>query len=63
MYDPRHSIFYAWKEIVKHWNIMCKIAIQNNKKGISFLNWADVKMMFKNNRLQVAALNKMPPFV
>jgi hypothetical protein len=26
IYDPRHSIFFAWKEIIRHWNILFRIS-------------------------------------
>lgn len=38
MYDPRHSFFYAWKEIIRHWNILCKISIANHKRGVPYLS-------------------------
>jgi len=31
MYDPRHSIFFAWKEIVRHWNILGRISRINHR--------------------------------
>jgi hypothetical protein len=30
MYDPRHSIFFAWKEIIRHWNLLRKISYMNH---------------------------------
>lgn len=30
MYDPRHSLFFAWKEIIRHWNILWKISRLNH---------------------------------
>jgi hypothetical protein len=36
MYDPRHSIFFAWKEIIRHWNIMGKISWINHRNGIPY---------------------------
>lgn len=32
IYDPKHSIFFAWKEIIKHWKILYTISIQNKHK-------------------------------
>jgi len=32
MYDPYHSIFFAWKEIIRHWAILYKISRLNHKK-------------------------------
>ncbi len=39
IYDPKHSIYFAWKEIKRHWKMMAEIALQNSKnshKGMSF---------------------------
>lgn len=38
IYDPKHSIFFAWKEIIKHYNILYKISNYNHQKGYSYLN-------------------------
>ncbi len=37
MYDPSHSILFAWKEIIRHWNILYKICKANNQKGTEYL--------------------------
>lgn len=34
MYDPKHSLFFAWKEIYRHWKIMSKISTINQNAGI-----------------------------
>ena len=31
IYDPRHSIFFAWKEIVRHLNILARISQINHR--------------------------------
>lgn len=31
MYDPKHSIFFAWKEIIRHWKILWKISRLNHE--------------------------------
>ena len=38
IYDPKHSIFFAWKELARHISYMFEISVANNKKGIPFLN-------------------------
>ena len=38
IYDPAHSIFFAWKEIIKHWNILYRISKANNKSGVQYLS-------------------------
>lgn len=32
IYDPRHSIFFAWKEIIRHLNILWKISRINHRR-------------------------------
>lgn len=32
IYDPRHSIFFAWKEIIRHLNILWKISCMNHRQ-------------------------------
>jgi hypothetical protein len=50
IYDPKHSIFYAWKEIIKHWWIMLQIAEQNKKQNNgNYLSWKEGINMFKQN--------------
>jgi hypothetical protein len=31
MYDPRHTVFFAWKEIIRHWNILLRISCLNHR--------------------------------
>lgn len=37
IYDPSHSILFAWKEIIRHWNILFRICKANNKNGTAYL--------------------------
>ncbi|HET9431498.1 MAG TPA: hypothetical protein VFO70_10000 [Chitinophagaceae bacterium] len=30
MYDPNHTLFFAWKEIIRHWKILWKISRLNH---------------------------------
>ncbi|XVJ64845.1 MAG: D-alanine--D-alanine ligase [Lacibacter sp.] len=57
MYDPRHSIFFAWKEIVKHWLILFRISRLNHKKGIPYMSWKEGLAMFKANTALVKKLD------
>lgn len=34
IYDPRHSIYFAWKEIYRHWKILCQISMANARNGV-----------------------------
>ncbi len=50
MYDPRHSIFFAWKEIIRHWNILLRISMQNNRSGrIPYMSFISGLRMFREN--------------
>ncbi len=41
IYDPKHSIFFAWKELLRHNNYMFKISLANKKRGANFLSHRD----------------------
>ncbi|MBS1654211.1 MAG: D-alanine--D-alanine ligase [Bacteroidetes bacterium] len=56
MYDPKHSIFFAWKEIIRHWNILYRISRLNKKKNISYLTVKQGLQMFRDNKKYVATL-------
>jgi hypothetical protein len=38
IYDPKHSLFFAWKELARHINHMYKISVLNHKRGFSYLS-------------------------
>jgi hypothetical protein len=38
IYDPKHSIFFAWRELAKHITYMYKISVENHKKGLPYLS-------------------------
>ncbi len=50
MYDPRHSIFFAWKEIIRHWKILWRISRMNHKRGIPYMGFNDGKKMFRDDK-------------
>lgn len=50
MYDPRHSLFFAWKEIIRHWNILLRISMQNHRSGrINYMSFQSGLKMFREN--------------
>ncbi len=50
IYDPVHSIFFAWKEIIRHWLLLARISRQNHKlHNIPYMRFADGIKMFKEN--------------
>jgi hypothetical protein len=66
IYDPGHSIFKGWKEIMKHWNWMYKVSKANHKNGIRYLKGWEAKKMFRDNAVCEKKLNQflfVPPAV
>jgi hypothetical protein len=51
MYDPRHGLFFAWKEIIRHWIILWRISRINHKKGIPYLSQKQGMRMMKDNKV------------
>lgn len=49
IYDPKHSLFFAWREIFKHWKLLYEISVINKKKGHSYLSYKEGKAMLKAN--------------
>jgi len=41
IYDPAHSIFFAWSEIMKHWKVLYAICKANNKNGVRYITLAE----------------------
>ena len=59
MYDPKHSLFFAWKEITKHWEIMAKISRKNHQAGFPYLNIKEGFSALKNNQTIEKKLRKI----
>lgn len=50
IYDPAHSIFFAWKEIIRHWIILNRISRQNHKLlKVPYMSFKEGIQMFKDN--------------
>jgi ATP-grasp domain len=60
IYDPSHSIFFAWKEIIKHWKILYHISKWNHKNtNGKYLSFSKGIKMFRDNSIVNKKLNKM----
>ena len=59
MYDTKHSLFFAWKEITKHWEIMAKISRKNHQAGFPYLNIKEGFSALKNNLIIEKKLRKV----
>ena len=58
IYDPKHSIFWAWKEIIKHWKILYRISRLNHQ--LQKKPYMTTRMgldMFKQNSEYIKLLN------
>jgi hypothetical protein len=50
IYDPSHSIFFAWKEIIRHWKLLNHISKLNRRtKGLKYMSFKEGVAMLKNN--------------
>ena len=58
IYDPGHSLFFAWREIARHFKILCAISMQNHKKGFRYLTVKEGMQMFKENRAVMKNLDQ-----
>ena len=52
IYDPKHSIFFAWKELSRHIKYMYEISVLNQKNGHPFLSFKDGMEQLRLHRLQ-----------
>lgn len=59
IYDSRHSLFFAWKELVRHITYMYEISVANNKTGTPYL---DHKLGMREYRLHLEQSNKIVNF-
>ena len=50
MYDPKNSLFDAWREITRHWRILWKISRINHKNGVNYMSTSDGIQMFRENK-------------
>lgn len=58
MYDPKHSIFFAWKEIIRHWVILWKISrINHRTQNLPYMNFSAGMQMFKENNAYVKMIS------
>jgi hypothetical protein len=58
MYDPSHSIWNAWKEIINHWNWLYKISRNNHKLGHRYLSYKEGRQMFREVKVYDARLDR-----
>ncbi len=59
IYDPRHSLLFAWKEIIRHWVLLWRISTMNHKMGCHYLNLNEGIQMFKEDKMISQKLDAM----
>lgn len=58
IYDPKHSVFWAWKEIIKHWNILYRVSSQNyHREKRPYMSLRSGLNMFRENNEYIKILN------
>lgn len=60
IYDPAHSLFFAWKEIIRHWTILYRVSSRNHKNGAAYLSFAEGLAMFREDKEWSRKLAAMP---
>ncbi|MDI1304457.1 MAG: D-alanine--D-alanine ligase, partial [bacterium] len=59
IYDPKHSLLFAWKELARHITFMYEISVLNHKKGSPYLSH---KEGMKEYRLHLEQSTKIVNF-
>ncbi|MEM9858985.1 MAG: hypothetical protein AAF843_16625 [Bacteroidota bacterium] len=55
IYDPGFSFFRGVATLLKHWQILYKISVQNHQNGVPYLSWKEGRLEYA----KVQALNKL----
>lgn len=59
IYDPKHSVWFAWNELARHITHMYEISAQNHRKGVPYL---DFKTGIREFRLHLRHNSKIIKF-
>lgn len=50
IYDSSHSLFFAWREVMRHWKLLYRVSkLNKQQKGISYMTYKEGMAMLKNN--------------
>ncbi len=59
IYDPDHSILFAWKEIIRHWHLLQSISVLNHKvHKIPYMSFKEGIKMLKDNKAHLKATSE-----
>ena len=50
MYDPRHSLWFAWSEIAGHWKLLYETAKENHRRGHAYSSFSEGLWMIKQSK-------------
>lgn len=53
IYDPKHSLFFAWKEIIRHLYYLQKVCGQNHKRGFQYAGFFQVLKMYRDYKTYI----------
>jgi hypothetical protein len=59
IYDPRHSVFFAWKEIIRHWRLLYTISRANHRLGFRYLSLSEGVSMYLKDFSDAKKLENM----
>lgn len=59
IYDPKHSIFFAWKEIIVHWRFLYRVSKLNRDRGEKYLTCKEGIKMFRDNNRYVKKISQI----
>jgi hypothetical protein len=59
IYDPEHSIFFAVREIIRHWNIMARISKMNHDRGVPYPSFREGRQIFRKDKEASRKLDAM----
>lgn len=47
IYDPKHSLWFAWKELARHITYMFQISVANHQLGFPYLSYAEGMQQYR----------------
>ncbi len=60
MYDPKHSLFFAWKEIIRHWILLNRISRMNHRiHNLPYMTFSEGMAMLRENKSYVKLIRNV----
>ncbi len=61
IYDPSQSIWFAWKEIIRHWRLLYEVSVDQHKKGVAYPGLKESIQMIRGNARMGRLVRQMDP--